>query len=110
MSVTYDLAEFGYRELSLASDLLKAYSEGRFKKEDFFSDGVRVAFNQMSGAVFLTDDDLNVGVLNEDGEIEQFFICGECGNEGTIEEFKENWEMNGKECKECKRIISENED
>ena len=102
---TNDLSGFGYRELGIAGDLLKAYAEGEFKKDNFFGDGLTLNFNSNSGVVFLSDNDYNVGVLNDDNQIEQFLNCGECGNEGIYEDFKDN--ANG-DCGECKRIIKEN--
>lgn len=76
---TRDLSQFGMRELAIAGDLLREYSNGTC---DFLTDGVTVEFNPNSGVVFLTDDDLNVGVL-EEGSLVQFFSCPECGAEGT---------------------------
>lgn len=102
MIVTDDLSQFGYRELDIAKDLLKAYADGKFKRNDFFSDGTKVMFNCNSGYVFLTDNDLNVGMLNDKEEIEQFFSCSTCGWEEFIEEFEEQ------ECEECKKLYKEN--
>lgn len=88
--VTSDLTQFGYRELDMAADLLKAYAND---KEDFLTGGVNVFMNKNSGNVFLCDEDMNVGVL-EDGKIVQFYSCPQCGNEGTQEEGKENdWDF-----------------
>lgn len=99
--VTSDLTQFGYRELDMAADLLKAYAND---KEDFLGDGVNVFMNKNSGNVFLSDEDFNVGVL-EDEKIVQFYSCPQCGNEGTQEEGKENdWDFekyNGYCSKEC---------
>lgn len=80
---TRDLSKFGMRELAIAGDLLREYSNNTC---DFLTDGVTVEFNPNSGVVFLTDDDFNVGVL-EEGNLVQFFSCPECGEEGTEEEF-----------------------
>lgn len=85
-----DLSNFGYRELDIAGDLLKAYAENG---SDFLNDGITLNFNPNSGNVFLSDEDFNVGVL-EDGKLVQFFSCPNCGNEGTQEEGKENeWDF-----------------
>lgn len=79
---TRDLSKFGMRELAIAGDLLREYSNGTC---DFLTDGVTVEFNPNSGVVFLTDEDYNVGVL-EDGALVQFYSCPVCGFEGTQEE------------------------
>lgn len=79
MEVTNDLTKFGYRELAIAGELLKAYGDNG---SDFLYDGVQVWFNANSGYVFLSDSDFNVGVM-EDGKVVQFFTCPECGYEGT---------------------------
>lgn len=83
---TRDLTKFGYREKDIAADLLKALSNG---EADFLGDGTTVEFNPNSGMVFLVDDDLNVGILNN-GELVQFFSCPNCGNEGTNEDYPFN--------------------
>lgn len=90
MTVTSDLTKFGYREKDMAGDLLKAYAEGGV---DFLGDNVNVFMNDSSGYVFLSDEDYNVGVL-EDSKIVQFYSCGQCGNEGTQEDGKsEGWDF-----------------
>lgn len=81
---TRDLSQFGMRELAIAGDLLREYSNGTC---DFLSDGVAVEFNPNSGMVFLVDEDFNVGVL-KNGALVQFFTCVECGTEGTEQDFE----------------------
>lgn len=93
-TVTSDLSRFGYRELDMAADLLKAYSNG--KSDVDFSDGVKVFMNTNSGNVFLCDEDMTVGVeeVNSDGSIKivEFYSCPNCGNEGTQKEgLNEGW-------------------
>jgi len=79
--ITVDYSKFGFRELEIAGKLLSLYAEGGI---DFLGDGLKVHFNANSGYVFLSDNDLNVGVLNEaETHIVQFFTCMECGYEGT---------------------------
>jgi hypothetical protein len=77
--VTSDLTKFGYREIDMAADLLKAYAKNG---SEFLTDGVNVYMNVNSGSVFLCDEDMNVGML-EAGEVVKFFSCPNCGNEGT---------------------------
>ena len=91
-TVTKDLTRFGYTELDIAGDLLKAYANNK-GDTSFLSDGVEVWFNTNSGYVFLCDEDMNVGVL-EDDKIVQFFNCPQCGNEGTQKDGLENsWDF-----------------
>ncbi len=85
MDNTRDLSQFGMRELAIAGDLLREYSNGTC---DFLTDGVVVEFNPNSGVVFLLDADYNVGVL-EDEKLVQFFSCGVCGEEGTEQDLEE---------------------
>jgi len=85
---TRDLSKFGMRELAIAGDLLREYSNGTC---DFLTDGVTVEFNPNSGVVFLTDEDYNVGVL-EDGALVQFHYCGDCGWEGTEDDLENETE------------------
>ena len=95
--VTADLSKFGYRELDEAGKLLIAYAKNGV---DFLSDGITLNFNTNSGFVFLSDEDYNVGILNE-GKVEQWFNCSECGEEG----FKEHFEEEGLDkCEGCKEV------
>ena len=90
-TVTKDLTEFGFKELDMAADLLKAYSNDKNSVD--FSDGVAVFMNKNSGIVFLSDSDMRVGVL-EDNKVVEFFSCPECGNEGTQSEGLDNdWDF-----------------
>ena len=74
--VTSDLSEYGYRELKMAADLLTAYCAN---KPDYLGDGVHVAFDKISGLVFLRDKNHN-----------QFHKCPECGCAGSDEDLVEN--------------------
>jgi len=78
--VSADLSKFGIRELIEAQELLKAYTE---QGAEFLGDGLTLNFNPDSGYVFLCDEDFNVGILDDDGKLVQFFSCPQCGKEGT---------------------------
>lgn len=93
--VTCDLSRFGYRELQEAAKLLTAYCEDA-STTFFLGDGVQLCFNTNSGYVFLTDEDYNVGMLNDDGKISQWHNCS-CGHEGFIEDMRH--EPQDDECK-----------
>ena len=86
MTTTTDLKEFGFRELRMAADLLRAYCES---PPDFLSDGVHLMMNTHSGCVFLTDEDFDVAMMNGDA-LKQFHSCPECGAEGFAEELPDN--------------------
>jgi len=82
--VTTDFAKFGYRELEITGKLLIIYAEYGVS---FLGDGLTINLNINSGYVFLSDEDFNVGVLEDaTAHIVQFFSCMECGHEGTQEE------------------------
>ena len=109
-TVTSDLTKFGFRELDMAADLLKAYAANG---SDFLTDGVNVFMNTNSGNVFLCDEDMNVGVLERgegendiDNKVVQFYSCPQCGNEGTQSEgLEEKWDFEKYEgycSKECR--------
>ena len=99
--VTSDLSKFGYREIGIAGELLTAYAE---YGSDFLGDGITLNFNLNSGHVFLSDENYNVGVL-EDKKVVQFYTCPECGFEGTqseaTDEGKDFVAYNGYCSKEC---------
>ena len=82
--VTADFSQFGIRELMFAERLLKAYTE---TGANFLGCGLTINFNTSSGYVFLSDEDYNVGVLDETEKyIVQFYTCLQCGYEGTQHE------------------------
>jgi len=100
--VTADLSKFGNSELSSAVELLNAYIQS---PPDFLGDGLTLNFNTNSGKVFLSDEDLNVGVI-EDDKIVQFINCGECGYEGTKKDYNYDKENNNtSEC--CKEYFEQ---
>ena len=84
--VTCDLSDFGIKELIEASTLLKAYANN--KAVDFLGVGLTLNFNRNSGYVFLSDEDYNVGILDDNNEIVQFYSCPQCGNEGTDADYE----------------------
>jgi hypothetical protein len=77
---TENLADFGYRERHLASELLKAELP-----ENFNDQGVRVAFNASSGYVFLTNDDYQVALFNGD-KLALYHTTSYSGLEGFIDD------------------------
>jgi hypothetical protein len=85
-TVTNDLTRFGYRELDMAGDLLKAYANSPL---DELRDGVQVWFNANSGNVFLSDEDYNTAMMNGD-KLELWYYCTECGEEGFAADFNQD--------------------
>ena len=86
MTTTTDLKDFGFRELKMAAELLKAYCEN---PPDFLSEGVHLMMNTYSCYVFLTDEDFNVAMMNGD-KLDQWHFCPECGAEGFAEELPDS--------------------
>ena len=82
MTTTTILADFGFRELKMAAELLTAYCN---QPPEFLTDGVHLMMNTQSGCVFLTDEDFNVAMMNG-GTLEQFHSCPECGAEGFADD------------------------
>ena len=93
---TRDLSEFGFRELDMAADLLKAYANGK-GPDDFEPSGVAVEFNPNSGNVFLVNDEYQVAMLNGDGELESWYYTPYSGYEGflddLLDEADDSWEQ-----------------
>lgn len=98
------LSKMGWREIGMAGELLKAYADGSdiFASDDdemnFCKDGLELGFNENSGFVFLTNDDYQALLLNDNNKLEMFLTCQECGNEGLrsdVEFAEEN------QCKKC---------
>lgn len=82
MSTTTDLKEFGFRELKMGADLLKAYCEN---KPEFLSDEVHLMMNKHSSNVFLTDSDFNVAMFNGD-ELDAWLFTPYDGHEGFMDD------------------------
>ena len=94
---TTDLSQFGYRERAMAEELLHEWNNGNLP-EDFYDDEVQIMMNTMSGNVFLTNSEFQVAMMNG-GDLEMWYYCSECGNEGFQEDFDED-----SDCPECRRI------
>jgi hypothetical protein len=63
--VQVNLEGFGFRELDIASKLLAKVSEYGYPR-DFSDAGISLAFNTNSGYVFLTNEDCQVLMLEND--------------------------------------------
>ncbi len=92
MSTTTNLADFGYRELDMAADLLKAYANGK-GPDDFETEGVTLMMNQNSGNVFLTNEEAQVLMMNGDS-LEMWHYTPYRGHEGFAEDLKAEYEAN----------------
>jgi len=87
---TRDLSEFGYRELAIAGDLLKAYTDPKNDKTHFIGGGVAIEFNPNSGNVFIVDVEYNVAMLEGENLVD-FFSSPYEGKEGSFDELKEEY-------------------
>ena len=103
MSTTTDLADYGRIELHELSKLIAAM-ESQGLPEDFSGGGVHPMMNKNSGNVFLTNNDMQVAMLNGN-DLEIWHYCGNCGHEG----FAEDCQMNDDGCNECNKIEVEDE-
>lgn len=96
---TTDLAEFGFRELHMAGNILKAYASNGL--DGFTHDEVRVMINKNSGNVFLVNSDYQVAMMNGN-DLELFYSCPQCGHEGFMDEMDHN-----KDDKDCQEYLSD---
>lgn len=92
--VTYDLSEFGMREIEELRDLLDAWLSSGLP-DDFYDDEVRPAFNKNSGFVFLTNSEYDA-CIEADGRLEMWYNTPYSGYEGMyddlVDEADESWE------------------
>ena len=77
----------------------EAFENMFWYKED---SGTKVSMNKESGYVFLTNEDFQVGMINDKGQLAMFLTCGECGNEGLEGDF-EAYDS----CESCEEIVKE---
>lgn len=89
---------WGSREIEIMGELLNAWNG---------TGSIKIGFNPNSGYVFLVDDNEDVYMMNGD-DLEQFHSCPNCGNEGFIEEIKENMD-NCSDCEELMRTFSDDD-
>ena len=87
MTTTTNLAEFGYREKKLAAELLTSMCENNLP-DDFYEEEVTVMFNKYSGCVFLTNQEYQVCMLNNN-KLESFYTTPYEGKEGFYDELVE---------------------
>jgi hypothetical protein len=85
--VTYDMADFGSREMSMATDLMVAY---RDQRPDWLGDGVKVAMNKNSGCVFLSDEDYNTAMMNGD-KLEMWLFTPYDGHQGFLSDLLDEY-------------------
>lgn len=111
MATTTNLADFGYRELDMAADILRAWADGNLP-DDFYDDGVQLMMNTDSGSVFLTNSDYQVAMLNDDNELESWYYLSYGGNEGfasdLYKEFKDGY-IDEEDYEELYNILDNNE-
>ena len=88
-ATTTDLSDFGYRELAMLEELLKAMREQGLP-DDFYDDEVVPMFNRNSGNVFLTNSDYQVAMLNGDN-LESWYFLSYYGNEGFLDELLDEY-------------------
>ena len=67
----------------------------------WYDQGTKVAMNNQSGYVFLTNEDFQVAMIDME-RLTMFLNCGECGNEGLENEFEVV-----DSCEGCKDILKD---
>lgn len=90
MNLITDLSKFGYRELDIAGKLLNALSNGETGVLFDSNKNTHIAFNSYSGKVFLTNDDCQILMLNDDGTLYDLIWLSYGGVEGSFDDL---WEM-----------------
>ena len=70
------------RERALAIELLQAWGEQGLP-DDFYEEGVKLAFNRNSGYVFLVNDEYQCAMMNDD-KLEIHYTSPYDGHEGFI--------------------------
>lgn len=84
---TENLADFGFREIKMLSEILNAWVSNGLP-DDFDTQCVRAAFNRNSGYVFLVNESYEVAMMN--GEVlECFYTTPYEGREGFLEDLLE---------------------
>lgn len=92
-----DLADFGASERKELCRLLNAWREQGLPI-DFEQTEVIPMMNKNSGFVFLTNSEYETVMLNGN-DLERFYHCFECGDEGFSEDI--NWNKDKNCCGDC---------
>ena len=87
---TENLSEFGFRELIEAGKLLSAIKNGF--PLDFSKENIKIGFNKNSGYVFLTNENCEVCMVDDDGTLFSYYTTPYQGLEGSFEELMEEYE------------------
>ena len=77
------------RERALTIELLQAWGEQGLPN-DFYEEGVKLAFNRNSGYVFLVNDEYQCAMMNGN-TLESFYTSPYSGREGFIDELFDDY-------------------
>lgn len=102
--VMTDLSRFGYKELEEGSKLLMAYANDQYETQEdknAMYKGLQLCFNSYSGVVFLTDDDYQVLLLNDNDKLESWLNCWNCGKEKFRSDCKKDGWKSDFTCEDC---------
>jgi len=94
---TEDLSEFSFIELIEAGKLLAALRRGKNRINcgfplDFSKENVKIGFNKDFGSVFLTNENYEVCMVDDDGNLFSYYTTPYQGLEGSFEELMEEYE------------------
>ena len=104
---TEDLIKFGPREKAIAKNLIQALNDKK-TPEDFDLSGVKIAYNRFSGYVFLTNDEYEVCMIDDENNLYSFYTLMYEGLEGDFDELLEQYEDMHPEDQEQFRDIEKN--
>ena len=105
--LTEDITDIPLHEVVPLLTALDAWRSGstiaatKLFQAAWYDQGSKVAMNNQSGYVFLSNEDFQVAMIDND-KLTMFLNCGECGNEGLEGEFEVV-----DSCEGCKDIIKD---
>ena len=111
--LTEDITDIPLDEVVPLLTALDAWRSGstiaatKMFEASWYDQRTKVAMNNQSGYVFLTNEDWQVSMI-DNGKLTMFLNCGQCGNEGLEGEFEVYDSCEGckdilKDIKECNR-------
>jgi len=77
-----------YREEEMAEEIMESVRKNGLPSDSISDKGFEIQFNPSSGCVFLVNEDYQCWMMNGD-ELETWYNCPECGNEGFKEDILE---------------------
>jgi hypothetical protein len=84
------LIDFPFSALQTSARLLTAYCNPNLDFTVRLGKIITPEYNDVSGFTFLVDSNFRVAMLDEEGHLQDWYVCGTCFSEGFFQFFTTN--------------------